>query len=268
MSESETRQDDSKVFPNSFIRSGALLFGAILFWHLSNFAFNAIGARLLGPSQYGTLAAATALLYVASPFFFSVQTVASRLTTRLYSRSEWDRLHGLLRYYGKRLAAGGFLLAGAVAIGSSALARFLRISSPMPIAILGIAFGSSLITHLQRGVLQGSLRFARYAFSTVMEGAVKIVAAVSLLVLVSRDANAAVLAVVISSLLAVAVNWALLGFLPASRTTVPLSQVYRYSLVTLSSLLLLAILLSVDLLAAKRYLDPHTAGLYAAVSLS
>jgi O-antigen/teichoic acid export membrane protein len=254
---------------SAFIRGSALVLGSTLLWHVSNFAFNALSARVLGTAQYGTLAAVIALLYVGSPIFFSIQTVASRLTTKLVASGEEARVRGLLRFYGLRLGLGGLLLAAAVAISSSALARFLRVPSPVPIAILAIALLLSVFTHLQRGVLQGSMEFGRYALSTVTEATAKIGASVLILVVLWRSVDAAVLAMAVGSALGLLANSFLLRFLPESRgrpRTIP--HPYRYSALTLSCLLLLAVLLSMDVLAAKRYLDPHTAGIYAAVSLS
>ena len=243
--------------------------GSTLVWHFSNFAFNAIAARMLGPASYGSLAAVVALLYVASPLFVSIQTVTSRLTTKLGNRGEWARVRGLARFYGLRLALAGLLLVAAFALSSSALARFLRVPSQLPIAILGIGFLFSTITHLQRGVLQGSMRFGRYAVSAIAEAGMKIVATVVLLIWIWPSVEGAILAIALASLFAAIVNGGLLRFLPKPRGRVdPIAHPFRYSLVTLCCLLLLATLLSVDLLAAKRYLDPHDAGLYAAVSLA
>jgi O-antigen/teichoic acid export membrane protein len=250
-------------------RGGAFVLGSTLVWHLSNFAFNSISARLLGPASYGSLAAVVAVLYVAGPLFVSIQTVTCRLTIRLGTRDQLERMRGLLRFYGLRLSLAALVLASAMAISSSTLARFLHVPSELPIAILGIAFLFAAMTHLQRGVLQGSLRFGRYAISTISEATAKIGATVVLLLWVWRSIEAAVLAIAIGAFVAVGVNSLLLRFLPRSRSPVePIRHPFRYSFVTLSCLLLLALLLSVDLLAAKRYLDPHQAGVYAAVSLA
>ena len=254
---------------SAFIRGSVLVFGGTLVWHASNFAFNAVSARMLGTSQYGTLAAVIALLYVISPVFLSIQTVASRITTRLFVRQDGRGVRELVRYYRVWLAFVGVVVAAAVALGSSALARFLRAPSPVPIAILGAAFLFSFVTHLQRGVLQGAMRFGRYAISVLTEATVKIVATVALLLWVWRSVDAAVMAIGIAALAGMIWNSALLGFLPRSDEQVERERhPYRYSLLTLGCLVLLALLLSVDLLAGKRYLDPHEAGLYAAVSLS
>lgn len=245
-----------------------MLAGTLL-WHASNFAFNAVSARMLGTAEYGTLAAVIALLYVASPIFLSIQTVASRITTKLFVRGKEDSVRELVRHYRVRLALVGLAVAAAIALASSALARFLRAPSGAPIAILGGAFLFSFVTHLQRGVLQGSMRFGRYALSVFTEATTKIAVTVVLLLWLWKSVDAAVMAIGVGTIVGMIWNSALLSFLPKPERVVELERhPYRYSILTLSCLVLLALLLSVDLLAAKRYLEPHEAGLYAAISLS
>jgi O-antigen/teichoic acid export membrane protein len=255
--------------PHALLRGGVLVVGSTLAWHLSNFAFNSLSARLLGPATYGTLAAVVALLYVASPLFVAIQTVASRVATSLAARGELARLRGLVWSYGWRLSIGGVLLAGAVALASTGLANFLRLPSPTPVALLSVAFFLYVGTHLQRGVLQGTKSFGRYAISTLVEAGAKIVAVTVLLLGMWRSVDAAVFAVVLSAAVALVGNWCLLRYLPRSGGPPrAISHPYRYSAATLLTLILLAVLLSVDVLAAKRYLDGHEAGIYAAVSMA
>src|SRR4051794_17017495 len=252
----------------SLVRGGALVVGATLVWHASNLAFNLVAARELGPGSYGELAAAVTLLYLASPVFVSVQTVASRIATGLWTLGDGAGIRGALRFHARRLWLGGVLFAAAVAVASDALARFLRISSGRPLLILACAFPFYVVTHMQRGVLQGTLHFRRYSISTVSEALVKLGGTVVVLLAVSRTVDAAVFAVVVSAAVAVVVNWALLRFLPRPRSSAsPTSAAPGYSLTTIGCLLALAVLLSADIFAAKRYLAPHDAGLYASASL-
>jgi O-antigen/teichoic acid export membrane protein len=258
-----------RITSHQVVRGGVLIAAATLLWHLSNFAFNSVAARLLGPADYGNLAAVIALLYGASPILNSVQTVASRVTTKLEEDGEWSRIRSLMRFYGIRLAFASLLFAALIALFSGPVSRFLRVSSPVPIAMMGVALMIAVPVNLQRGVLQGTMRFRRFAMSLVTEATVKLAVAIVLLVWLWRSVNGAVLAVVVSALGALVANWALMRFLPVSRGRVdPIPHPYRYSLLTLVSLTLLAVLLAADVLAAKRYLDAETAGLYAAVSLS
>jgi len=255
--------------PDALVRGGALVMGATLVWHMSNLAFNLVAAHMLGPGSYGDLAAAVTLLYLASPLFVSVQTVASRITTGLWTRADAAGIRAGLQFHARRLWLGGIILAAGVGLASGALASFLRISSGGPLLILACAFPFYVLTHLQRGVLQGALQFRRYSISSVCEAAIKLLATVVVLLVVSKTVEAAVAAIAVSAAVAVAVNWLLLGFLPrrSAPATEPAPRRSGYSLTTLGCLILLAVLLSADIFAAKRYLAPHEAGLYASASL-
>jgi O-antigen/teichoic acid export membrane protein len=252
----------------SLVRDGALVVAGTLIWHLSNLAFNLVAARELGPGSYGDLAAVVTLLYLASPLFVSVQTVASRMTTGAWTHGDAAAIRAALRFHARRLWVAGLLLAAGVGMASGGLARFLRIASGRPLVILACAFPFYFLTHLQRGVLQGTLHLRRYSISSVCEALVKLLATVVVLLAVSRTVDAAVMAIVLSAVLAVVVNWVLLRFLPRARDRAePVRDTSGYSLATLGCLILLAVLLSADIFAAKRYLAPHDAGLYASAAL-
>ena len=263
------RQTAQKIRTHKVVRGGAWVAAATLIWHVSNFAFNSVAARFLGPADFGSLAAVVALLYGASPIMYSVQTVASKLTTSLVESGKLAQVRGLLRFYALRLAFAGLVVGAMVVLFSGALARFLHVESGTPIALLALALTISVPVNVQRGVLQGSMRYRRYATSVGSEAVVKLTAAIVVLVWLWPSVEGAVLTVGIAAVAALIVNGILIRFLPAPRAKVkPIAHPYRYSLLTLASLTLLALMLSADVLAAKRYLDADTAGLYAAVSLA
>ncbi len=253
----------------SLVQGGSLLVGATLLWHGSNFAFNAVAARLLGPRGYSELAAAVVLLYVASPVLVSVQTIASRATTALSVRGRAAEIRPALTAYLRRLAFIAALLSGGLTLASSGVARFLRLHSGVPIAIVGVGLCLSLLTHCQRGVFQGTQRFDRFAASAAVEATAKVVGAVVLLA-VWRSVDSAVAAVPLAAACGLAVNSLLLRFLPTGggrSGTLAVARADHQSAAALMTFVLLALLLSADILAAKRYLPASTAGIYAAVSL-
>jgi O-antigen/teichoic acid export membrane protein len=253
----------------SVLRGGGLLVAATLLWHASNFAFNAVAARLLGPRGYSELAAAVVLLYVASPVLVSVQTIASRATTALNVHGRAAEIRPALSAYLRRLAFVAALASGALILVSSGVARFLRLHSGVPIAIVGVGLCLSLLTHCQRGVFQGTQRFDRFAASAAVEATAKVIGAVVLLA-VWRSVDSAVAAVPLAAACGLAANGLLLRFLPAGGPKLGAVRVpgpdYQ-SAAAFVTFVVLALLLSADILAAKRYLPPSTAGIYAAVSL-
>jgi O-antigen/teichoic acid export membrane protein len=125
------------------------------------------------------------------------------------------------------------------------------------------------VTHLQRGVLQGTQAFGRYGLSAAFEGIVKVAIAAATLLFVARSETAAIVAIPVSAACAIGFNAGLLRFLPRPDGPVrPAEHPYRYSLFALATLLLLAVLQSADVIAGRHYLGAADAGLYAAVSLS
>jgi O-antigen/teichoic acid export membrane protein len=249
------------------MRGGALVMAATLLWHASNFAYNSLGAHALGPSQYGALAAVVALLYVVSPLLFSVQTLASGVAARLTETGNWDRLAGLLRYYTRRLAVAAVVLTILLLPTSEAVARALHLPSALPVILVFATLPLAVVVNVQRGALQGSRRFGRYAGSTAVEAVAKVGVAVAL-ILLWPTVEGALLAVLAGLICAGIAHFGLLRFLP--RRPSPLGGVRHptgESAATLASLSLLALLFSVDVIVAKHFMSAHDAGLYAAVSL-
>lgn len=252
-----------------YVRSGGIVLAAMLVWNASNFGFNSVAARLLGPSGYSELAATVALLYVASPVLISIQTLTSRAATALTVAGAEGDVGQMVRAATRRLTVVACLIAGAALAVSPLLRDLLRLSSGVPVAIVVAGLALSLLTHCQRGALQGTERFGRFATSTVVEGLAKVVGAAAILLLVDRSVDGAAAAIPLAAACALVANRALLRALPSGRAEEhsPASPVERSSAATLLTFILLALLLSADVFAARRFLPGHEAGLYAAVSL-
>jgi O-antigen/teichoic acid export membrane protein len=253
----------------TFALGGGIMLAATLIWQMSSFVFNALSARLLGPSRYGTLAAITALLFLSTPIFVAIQTVASRTTTSLIYRGQEARVRGLTRYYSLRVGFAGVLTAGVLALLSGPISREIHLSSGVPVAIGAGVFAFSGAAQLQRGVLLGSLRYRRYALSVVIESIAKLGSLVVMLVWVWRNENGACVAILVSPAIGLIANSFLLRYLRKSPERArPIRGLHRYSITTVVTFVLLALLQAADTLSAKRYLPSHEAGLYAAISLS
>ena len=127
-----------------------------------------------------------------------------------------------------------------------------------------------LPSHFLSGILQGAERFGRFAFETVLEASAKILFAVVLLGLLWRSPTSGVLAIALSALCGLCVNvWLVSSYVPRHRrVAAPVRISAGYSLATLATFGLLAVLLSVDTLIGKHYLPAEQAGLYAGVSLT
>ena len=152
---------------------------------------------------------------------------------------------------------------------SGPVAQLLHLRSSIPVALLGGVFVLSTLSHLQRGLVQGLQRFGTFGLGSAVEGIAKIAAAVVILRWVWPSESGAVLALVVAAACSLVFNGTIVHKLPdTTERVLPMEHPYRYSLHTLGTLVLLAMLLSTDVIAANRYLSSQAAGLYAAVSLS
>jgi len=255
--------------PAALLRSGTIVLAATLVWHASNFAFNSVAARLLGPGGYSELAATVALLYVASPLLVSIQTMTSRASTELVVAGEEPAIRQELRSRLRRLALVAVAVTLVAAVVSGPLARLLHLGSSVAIVIVVGGLAISLLTHCQRGALQGTARFGRFASSTTVEALAKVIGAALILTVVGRSVDGAVAAVPLAALVTLGANAVLLRVLPRGEAPSVRRSIRApaQSSATVVTFVLLAVLLSADVLAAKRFLPPAAAGLYAAVSL-
>ena len=251
------------------ITGGAMVVAGAAVFQAANFLFNTIAARMLGPAGYGDLAAVVGIIALSAPLFLPIQTVTSRTATSLYAEGRARELRGLARFYALRLGFAAALLGVVAVLFSGPVAQVLNLRSSLPVALLGVIFVLSTETHLQRGVVQGLQRFGAFGLGSALEGVAKIVAVIVLVRYVWPTETGAIVALAFAGVCSLAFNGAILHGLPDTLERVrPIEHPYRYSVQTLGTLLLLAMLLSTDVIAANRYFAAQTAGLYAAVSLS
>jgi O-antigen/teichoic acid export membrane protein len=249
-------------------RGGTFVLAATLMWHASNFAFNAVGARSLGASGYGQLAAVVALLYVVSPVLYALQASASSMAARLLSAGRGGEIRGQMARQAWRAAGWSAVVVCVAGLGAGLIAHLLRLSSPLPVLLLLASMPLAAVVNVQRGALQGIGRFGRYSASTAAEAGSKIALACALLLL-WPNVNGAVLAAAAALGCAALLHPRLLRALPpAVPTGRALTGTAGDGALTLGCLVLLAVMLSGDVIAARHGMTAHGAGVYAAVSLA
>ena len=155
------------------ISGATLVFVGTMVWQASNFVFNGVGAHVLGPARYGTLAASLALLSFVGPLLTATQAVTSRETTTLADRGELAKIRPMLRHYGLRVTGGGLILGAIVAGTSGWISSLFRLGSPWLVVIVGAVIPAYALGHVLAGVLQGAERFGRFALESLVEGSAK-----------------------------------------------------------------------------------------------
>ncbi|MEA2718885.1 MAG: hypothetical protein QOJ39_749, partial [Candidatus Eremiobacteraeota bacterium] len=251
--------------PARFATHAAVTFAGLMGANILGYLFYAIVSRVLGVEAYGSFSSIMAVVLMLSAPALIGQLVVAKLATDL--TQDPDRLAALVRGV-ERISLAVSLCAGAaLAIASVPLAGFLRVDDPLLVTFAGASLCGALALPFLRGVLQGTSSFASFALSNVAENAAKALFAPVLgLVGGSRGAMGGV-----ALAYAAATLYTLMRARPRrpkSTITFPLRGVARDSVGVALAVFCINVLLLYDVVLAKRYLDPYTAGLYGAAALS
>ena len=256
------RQTDGQpIFRQNLINfAGTAIVGLIGYLYLLS------SGRLLGPSHYAVVAAMFSVYYLLTVPSLSLITVAARYTAALESRQELAQLHDVL---GQLNVAVLFVsgIGTALYVGASVpLGAFLQVPRAAVLALSPAVF-LLLFVSLNRGILQGQQRFVWLSSLQVLEVAVRLTAAV-VLILAGFEAAGALSALGI----ALAVSF-LVSLLPLrsiarvpKRLHVDIAALATLTLPTVGAIACVTLLYNVDILLVNHLFDSHTAGIYSSVA--
>ncbi len=243
------------------VRGGVQIAAAMAVMNVATYGFTIVAARLLGPVEYGGVAAVMNLLLVVSVVALALQATAARRISAEHAHvAQIER--GVLRVgWHAALATGGLLL-----VLSPVVAHLLRLEGGLTTAVL-VALTAVPVTAMgaQAGVLQGERRWGALGAVYVASGVPRLLLGAGLL-LWHPSELVAVVAVALGSLAPVAVGWWALR-----RERAPGAEAGHHggrailveSLVGSQALLAFFALANLDVVVARNVLPPHESGLYA-----
>jgi glycosyltransferase involved in cell wall biosynthesis/O-antigen/teichoic acid export membrane protein len=224
-------------------------------------------ARLLGATDYGSLAALLSAFIIMAIPGSALQVAAAREATA----GRLGRGAASVRGWSRNLALSCLALAGLGAVLRRPLAEVIGVSEEWAAAALLPMIGLWLLVSLQRGVLQGLGAYAAVGRSIVLEGACRLGLAVAL-VLLGAGVTGAFVATPLSLL-------AITGALALSlrRRAAPaqpgaarrrLRDLLGDTRLVVAGLTLLAVLQNLDVIVVRHELGGSEAGSYAAAALA
>ncbi len=253
---------------NRFLTGSALLLVSTTIVNIGNYLYNLIMGRWLGPAAFADVSLLVTLFLVVTLVTGTLQTVAARFAAMFQARNDLDSQSGLRRW-GVRLAwLFGIGAASVMVVGAPFWQSFFHTQSPWPFVILGVGVPIYFAQGVDRGVLQGQLRFVWLSLTYQAEMWVRLAAGI-LLVSIGFGVNGAIAALTISFV----ATW--LVALQVRRTC-PAGIVYnadqRRAAVVYAGPVAVALLSQIainnsDVLLVKHYYAPEEAGLYAALAL-
>jgi O-antigen/teichoic acid export membrane protein len=250
---------------DAFIRDNVTLFFATSCLSFASFLYHLLMGRFLGPVQYGDLGVLFSIFYIFVVVILAIQTTISNFVAKFEANDERDKINVLLRRALGEIVLVSLILVLLLLLISPWLASFLHVQM-FHIWILAPLILFSLLVAVQRGVLQGLLRFKALGASLIVEGIAKVSFAV-LVLLIGYGVAGAMFVLVVSYLIPFIVAFYILNqFLKKKKNKVNIKEVYAYAIPVIISIFLFTALYTADILLVKHYFDSETAGLYAALS--
>lgn len=241
--------------PRATRRSGAIFLASSAMVGGGNYLFNVVMGRALGPAPFSDLLVILTLLLVVTLVSGTLQTAAAKLATESAGEAAqvWMR---------RRAFGAGAVLAIVLILGSTALADFFNVRSPLPIIIFSIGLPALLAQASDRGFLQGAVAFGRLSLSYQAEMWSRLGGAVAL-VWAGLGVGGAATALTLSFW----ISWAVARPRPLAGTRAIRPQV---AAVAGSAALLAAgevLINHGDLLLVKHFSDPTVAGAFGAIAV-
>ena len=235
--------------------------------NLTTYGFTILAARVLGPVEYGALAAVMGLLLVLNVLALGLQATGARRVAAAPGRRQAIEREVMRTTYRCALALGLISLAA-----SPLVVRLLNLDSWLVAALIAATVVPLTVMGGQAGILQGERRWGPLALIYLGVGVGRLAFGL-LALLVAPDNLGAMVGVMVGAFVpAVTGHWALrrtaLSQEPAEDPTVSrtgaVGGVLRETFHNSHALLAFFALSNVDVLIARSVLDEHLAGLYAA----
>lgn len=253
---------------SGLLGGSALLLVGTTTVNLGNYLFNLILGRWLGPVAFADLSLIVTLMLMLTLITATLQTVTARFAA-IHVAADHLRDVSSLRRWSLKWAWGVGASVALVLIGGAPLLRdFFNTASIWPFVLLGIGVPVYFAQGVDRGILQGQLRFGRLAASYQAEMWVRLAAGV-IAVGVGWSVNGAVGALALSFVAAWFVARAAAADLPPGPRP---DHAMRRAVALYSGPVALALIGQIlinnsDVLIVKRFFPADAAGQYAALAL-
>lgn len=230
------------------------------------FAYHFVLARLLGPHEYGTLAALFGLLYLVQV----PMNALDFLITKLISDFEADKMvshtRGLIVFLWRRMGMMSLLMLPVLLILSKFVQNFLNLPEVMPIIAIWFFIYLLLIITILRSVLKAWLKFTALVTNQIIEMTIRLIFSVLLVYYVSTWYEWGLVGVILASVVILFISL----FQIREIFTAPIGK-FEHHKWPIKSLglggFLLAIsytlMYSIDILLVKHFFNDYFTGIYA-----
>jgi glycosyltransferase involved in cell wall biosynthesis/O-antigen/teichoic acid export membrane protein len=232
--------------------------------------FTVLFARILGASDYGSLAALVSTFVILSVPGSALQVAVAR-ETALGRLGAGSRLAATLEAWGRRLIGAGLAVSVVAVLLRDPIADLISVSDTWAAAATAPTAVLWLLLAVERGALQGVHAYRPVAWSIIVEAIGRVVFGI-VLVAAGMGVTGAYLGTPLTLLATAAgLTWVSrrrLGAPSDDMTVRPLAELVRGAWPAVAGLFLVAMLQNVDVILVKRQIGGDAAGAYAAAAVA
>ncbi|MDP2672690.1 MAG: oligosaccharide flippase family protein, partial [Nanoarchaeota archaeon] len=254
-----------KIKKNELFKGSLILFVLINLGNLINYLYQIIMARMLGPSDYGTLAVLISLTYIFAVPTIAIQTAVSKKIAILNIRKEYNKMNGLFFSFFKKLFIFSLIIFILFVILSFFIIKPLNI--PFWLLVLtGTLIIFSFVYPLAAGSLQGMKKFSVLGWNTLLVFLIKIIAAI-ILVIFGFKVYGAILGFILGMIFGFIFALPYIKeIINAKRDNDGTKILTKENSLIFSAILVFVFMYSIDVILARVFFSSEIAGQYAVLS--
>lgn len=261
------------------VRSGWWKHGTVrhaTFMFVGNVSFNAasflmfvILGRIVTVRDYGEVLSLLSIVMILSVPAGLLQPVITRAAAELIASGNRSAVSRVARSLTWPFVLLAVLIIAISTISRYPVAAYFHIERPSTIVWSGILLATSVLSPIQRAILQGAQQFGEYSLSQIIEATVKLIA-VPVFAAAGLGVAGVLAGYIISLATAVAFNASVVRTRFGSarqNVVIPWRQLLRGARRTALAALTLTVLPLYDVIIVKHAFDPQNAGVYSAAAV-
>lgn len=251
---------------SKFLRDNLILFIGAISSGVFGFIFHFYMGRILGPADYSILGVILSIIYVMSIGLNTLQLGITKFVSKFNVRKEYSEISYLINRSIKKLTIYGIILLVIFILITPLLSKFLHITIT-PLLIISPCVVFLMLLPINRGSLQGLQRFKGLSLNLVIEGTIKLLGGI-LLVLLGFGVYGAIISIVLSYIISFFVGfYPLRDIIKKKKKEFNTKNVYKFSFPVLIALISLTLMYSIDLVLVKHFFNAVESGYYTAAGL-
>ena len=256
-----------RYYRNSkFLKDNIILFIGSIITGIFGFVFHFYMGRILGPANYSVLGVILSIIYIMGIGLNTLQTGITKFVSDFNTKREYSKISYLINRSLKKLTIYGVILLIIFLFITPILSKFLHITIT-PLLIISPCVIFLILLPINRGSLQGLQRFKGLSFNLIIEGTVKLLGGI-LLVLLGFGVYGAIISIVLSYIISFFAGfYPLKDIVKKNKKEFDTKKVYKFSLSVLIALISLTLMYSIDLILVKHFFNAVESGYYAAAAL-